>query len=173
MNNEILFLRHGKAANPVGVADIDRPLKPRGIRQACRIGAWLKDNDALPDVVLSSTAKRAHDTARHALVQAGLDPAAIRLDKRLYFDTDAHLTAAVAACDGAGKRLLVVGHNPWMEEWVLNLADTPPSHPGGNWYMKTGALMRFAVPDFSDGLKPGQGRLLDHVLPRHLEDDDL
>ena len=168
MGREILFLRHGKAARPDGVDDFARPLKDRGRRQAQKIGRWLKEYGVLPDAVLSSPARRALETAEIALRSAGLDPVAICPDPRLYFDARKNLMRALAEADGIGNRLLVVGHNPWMENLVEDLAADPVPHPGGNWIMKTGALMRFAVDDFADGLEQGRGRLLDHVLP-----DDL
>lgn len=164
MRQEILFLRHGKAAHAADVPDFERPLKPQGEQQARKIGLWMQSNRAIPDVVLTSPAKRAYDTACTALRAAGIDDGMIRTDPRLYFDTTRNLMAALAACDGAGARLLVVGHNPWMEELVLNLASDRPAHPGGNWFMKTGTLMRFEVPDLKSGLAAGQGQLLDYVL---------
>jgi len=161
MSREILFMRHGKAANPGGVGDFDRPLTERGMRQARHVGAWLSANDALPDAVLSSPALRALQTAKEAVQAAGLDTDIIRTDTRLYFDTRTNLLAALAGATSVGSRLLVVGHNPWLEELVLEIAAEPVPHPGGNWYMKTGAMMRFDVTD----LAPGAGKLLDHILP--------
>jgi len=161
MSREILFMRHGKAANPDGVGDFDRPLTARGVRQARSVGEWLLAHDALPDAVLSSPALRAQQTAEETLRAAGLAPAMIRTDARLYFNTHAKLMAALGEAAGIGSRLLVVGHNPWLEELVLEIAADPVPHPGGNWYMKTGTLMRFDVT----GLAPGSGKLLDHILP--------
>jgi len=161
MSREFLFLRHGKAANPSGVVDFDRPLTERGVRQARDVGAWLLANDALPDAVLSSPALRALQTAEETVRAAGLDIAMIRTDARLYFNTSAKLKAALVSMADAGARLLVVGHNPWLEELVLEITADPVPHPGGNWYMKTGALMRFEAT----GLNAGCGKLLDHILP--------
>lgn len=171
MSCEILFLRHGKAATPAGVDDFDRPLKPRGERQAQKVGAWLKANGVDLDAALSSPAKRAYDTAVLALDAAGQGSIQPVTDKRLYFDTLRNLLVALAEFDGKAERLLVVGHNPWIERMVLDLAHGTPAHPGGNWYMKTGALMHFAVSDFKAGLGRGQGRLLAHVLPDDLPND--
>lgn len=172
MHQEILFLRHGKAARPAGIHDFDRPLARRGEAQARKIGAWLKAHRAVPDAVLSSPAKRAYDTACLALDACGLDRKHVRTDPRLYFDTKQNLMAALRSGGDAevGARLLVVGHNPWMEALVLDLAHERPPHPGGNWYMKTGALMRFRVVDLQDGLAPQCGALLDHVLADALPD---
>jgi phosphohistidine phosphatase len=170
MSLEILFLRHGKAARPVDIDDFDRPLTTRGKRQAQKIGAWLQTNNLRPDAVLSSPARRACDTAAKVIKAAGLNAGLIRTDPSLYFDSTRNLLAALAGMDGMGERLLVVGHNPWMEELVLSLAQDRPRHPGGNWYMKTGALMHFSISDLRAGLEPGRGRLLAHVLPGELPD---
>lgn len=172
MDREILFLRHGKAGRPDGVEDIDRPLKDRGRVQARKIGTWLKKHDALPDAVLSSPARRALETAEDVLEAAGCDRRLIGTDPRLYFEARSKLMQALAEGGGTVERLLVVGHNPWMEELVKDLASEPVPHPGGNWIMKTGALMRFAVDDFKDGLSKGRGLLLDHVLPDDLPDPE-
>ncbi len=170
MGREILFLRHGKAARPAGIDDFDRPLTEKGVIQSRRIGHWLRDHDALPDAILSSPALRARQTAEGALAAAGCDRRLIKTDPRLYFDARSKLMQAIAEADENADRLLVVGHNPWMEEVVEDLAFEPPPHPGGNWIMKTGALARFNVDDFKEGLKKRRGRLLDHVLPDALSD---
>ncbi|MBO6519056.1 MAG: histidine phosphatase family protein [Rhodospirillales bacterium] len=172
MSLEIMFLRHGKAARPEGVGDFDRPLRKKGKRQARKIGRWLVAHKALPDAVLSSSALRAVQTAEEVLKTAGLDHDLIKTDRRLYFDARANLMKALAGVDDAASRLLVVGHNPWMEDLVCDLASEPLQHPGGNWIMKTGTLIRFAVDDFTDGLGSGRGRLLDYVLPDTLPGAD-
>ncbi len=172
MPREIMFLRHGKAARPEGVGDFDRPLRKKGKRQARKIGNWLLAHDALPDAVLSSSALRAVQTAEEVLKTAGLSQSMIRTDRRLYFDARSKLMQALADVDAGASRLLVVGHNPWMEDLVCDLSSTPLEHPGGNWIMKTGTLIRFAVDDFTNGLGSGRGRPLDYVLPAALPGAD-
>lgn len=165
MNREILFLRHGKAARPSGVDDFDRPLTDRGLEQARKIGTLLRERGLLPDAVISSPALRAIQTADAALGAMGCGRDLIRTDRRLYFDPREKIMVALSEVPAGSARLLVVGHNPWMEELVEDLADGRVPHPGGNWIMKTGALMRFAVDDFAAGLSAGRGRLLDHIIP--------
>ena len=109
-------------------------------------------------------------TAAEVLKTAGLDQNLMQTDRRLYFDARPNLMKALAGVDGATSRLLVVGHNPWMEELVEDLASEPVPHPGGNWIMKTGTLIRFAVDNFTYGLGDGRGRLIDHVLPDAMPD---
>ncbi|HTM83927.1 MAG TPA: histidine phosphatase family protein, partial [Mycobacterium sp.] len=75
----LILLRHAKSTYPDGVADHDRPLAPRGIREAGLAGDWLRAN--LPDIeaVLCSTATRTRST----LELTGVD-APVRYAERLY-----------------------------------------------------------------------------------------
>ena len=54
----LLVLRHSKSAYPEGMADFDRPLAPRGVRDAVTLGGWLGDQGLFPDLVVCSTAAR-------------------------------------------------------------------------------------------------------------------
>ena len=58
----LLVLRHSKSAYPEGVADIDRPLAPRGVRDAVALGGWLRDQGLVPDLVVCSVAERTRQT---------------------------------------------------------------------------------------------------------------
>ena len=59
----LLLMRHAKSSYPPGVADHDRPLAPRGVRQAGLAGAWLRANVPGIDEVLCFTATRVHGYA--------------------------------------------------------------------------------------------------------------
>ncbi|HWQ82999.1 MAG TPA: histidine phosphatase family protein, partial [Anaerolineales bacterium] len=62
---KLLILRHAKSSwDHPDLADIDRPLNKRGLRDAPRIGHWLKHQELVPDVIASSPADRAKTTAR-------------------------------------------------------------------------------------------------------------
>ena len=58
----LVLMRHAKSDYPPGVADHDRPLAPRGIREAGLAGDWLRANTPAIDAVLCSTATRARQT---------------------------------------------------------------------------------------------------------------
>ena len=72
-------MRHAKSDYPAGVADHDRPLAPRGIREAGLAGDWLRANVLTIDAVLCSTATR----ARQTLDNTGIE-APVRYSERLY-----------------------------------------------------------------------------------------
>jgi len=117
----LVVLRHAKSAWPPGVPDHERPLAPRGRRDAPAAGRALAEADCLPDLALCSTAVRARQTWELAAAQWGTPPS-LRLDPRLYAADVADLLAAVQEVPPHVRTLLLVGHNPGLEELVLELA---------------------------------------------------
>ncbi len=83
----LLVLRHSKSAYPEGTADFDRPLAPRGLRDAVTLGTWIRDQGLLPDLVVCSAAARARQTwelASDQLAWADGDGEVERYDERVY-----------------------------------------------------------------------------------------
>ncbi|CAN5868982.1 histidine phosphatase family protein [soil metagenome] len=122
----LILLRHAKSDYPDGVADHDRPLAPRGQREAGLAGDWLR-SDSLIDppvqAVLCSTATRTRET----LSRTGLN-AEVRFVDRLY---DASPGAVIDEINGTedmfgfdARTLLVIGHEPAMSQLALGLAGT-------------------------------------------------
>ncbi|WP_432073157.1 SixA phosphatase family protein [Streptomyces wuyuanensis] len=117
----LVVLRHAKSARPPGVADVRRPLAERGLRDAPAAGRWLRDADCVPDLVLCSPAVRARETWDLAARELPADPRT-RHDPRLYGADPAGLLAVVRETPDDVATLLLVGHNPGLEEFVLLLA---------------------------------------------------
>ncbi|WP_338899493.1 histidine phosphatase family protein [Streptomyces sp. TG1A-60] len=118
---ELVVLRHAKSAWPIGVPDHERPLAPRGRRDAPAAGRALADADWLPDLALCSTAVRARRTWELASAQWGTPPP-VRHDRRLYAAGVPELLDVVREVPDQVRTLLLVGHNPALEELVLDLA---------------------------------------------------
>jgi phosphohistidine phosphatase len=119
----MLLLRHAKSSwkNP-GLHDHDRPLNKRGLKEAPKVGTYLKDHDLVPDLILSSTARRARDTAQAVLETSGFS-GDIDLYQDLYLsDTSCYLDILCCLPEDA-NRVLVVGHNPDLEELLTLLTD--------------------------------------------------
>lgn len=119
----LLLMRHAKSDYPSGVADYDRPLAPRGIREAALAGVWLRSHIPPVDAVLCSTAARTRET----LAQTGLD-VPVTFVARLY---DAVPETVVDEINRVGDdvgTLLVVGHEPAMSSVALGLADASASN---------------------------------------------
>ncbi|WP_155056713.1 SixA phosphatase family protein [Streptomyces blattellae] len=117
----LVVLRHAKSAWPDGVADHARPLAPRGRRDAPAAGVALAAADCLPDLALCSTAVRARQTWELASAQWGTPPP-VRYDPRLYAAGVPDLLAVVHDVSAEVETLLLIGHNPGLEELVLGLA---------------------------------------------------
>ncbi|KUL43150.1 SixA phosphatase family protein [Streptomyces regalis] len=117
----LVVLRHAKSAWPDGVADHERPLGPRGRRDAPVAGRMLAETDCLPDLALCSTAVRARETWELAAAQWGTPPP-VRHEPRLYAADVSDLLQVVHEAPPEVETLLLVGHNPGLEELVLALA---------------------------------------------------
>lgn len=117
----LVVLRHAKSAWPEDTADHERPLAPRGRRDAPAAGRALAETDCLPDLTLCSTALRARLTWELASAQWGTPPKA-RFDARLYAAGVPDLLRVVHEVPPQVETLLLVGHNPGLAELVLDLA---------------------------------------------------
>lgn len=118
----LLVLRHAKSSwKDVGLSDHDRPLNKRGKRSAPLIGALLLEQGLVPERILSSTARRALDTARRVANAAGYE-GEIETRAELYHAEPQTYLEAVADLPDALGCVMVVGHNPGMEMLVSHLA---------------------------------------------------
>lgn len=119
----LLLLRHAKSSWDDGsLPDHERPLNNRGKKAAPRMGRFLRDRKLVPDLILSSTAVRARKTAE-AVAEAGGYSGETRLVERLYLATPGTLLeVAQTEPPDSVQRLMLVGHNPGMEDLVAILA---------------------------------------------------
>jgi phosphohistidine phosphatase len=115
----LLLLRHAKSDYPAGVPDHDRPLAPRGIREAALAGDWLRANVPAIDAVLCSTATRARQTLERTRIDA---PASF--ERRLYGADPETMIDEIAGVDEEVGTLLVVGHEPTISATAIGLAGT-------------------------------------------------
>ncbi|MFH9086379.1 SixA phosphatase family protein [Streptomyces sp. NPDC017673] len=116
----LVVLRHAKSAWPEGVEDHRRPLAPRGLRDAPAAGRALAAG-TLPDLALCSTAVRARRTWELASAEWATPPP-VRYDRRLYAAGVPELLEVVREAPPEVRTLLLIGHNPGLEELVLTLA---------------------------------------------------
>ena len=131
----LILLRHAKSAYPPGVSDHDRPLADRGRRDAPAAGEWLASHCAAPDLVLVSTARRAQETwdlAKPHLPAFG----DVRDEGRIYEAATPVLRDIVATLPGSAGTVLVVGHNPALEDLAVSLATDGVPDALGSMAMK-------------------------------------
>lgn len=166
------LLRHAKSSwdDPVE-RDFDRPLNGRGHRAARRMGEWLKQNDVRFDAVIASPALRVRQTIEG--VEAGL---AARLrpdfDKRIYMASAALLFDVVRDTPEGVGHLLLVGHNPGLEDMLLLATRGDRSKLRKEAELKyptaTFATIRLPVGHWAK-IEEGGSRLVAFVRPRDLD----
>ena len=159
MTRELLLLRHGKSDWATGVDDFHRPLKDRGKRGAQRVGVWLAQQERVPDYIVTSPAERALVTAQKACKAMGNGDEGIQQDRRIYAADIDRLLAVLSDCPQDAGRIMLVGHNPGLEElldWLVS--DTLPVTEDGK-RLPTATLAIVKMPDDWQTLIAGCARL--------------
>lgn len=108
---QLIIMRHAQADSESAARDFDRPLTAEGRQEAWRQADWLRDKGIKPDVVLSSPAARARDTAITACEHLGIDPRRGQLIRSVYEASAGELIRLVEEAQPADC-ILLVGHNP-------------------------------------------------------------
>ena len=160
----LLLLRHAKSSwKDDNLDDHDRPLNKRGKREAPRMGQLLKDENLLPDLIVCSSARRCRKTAEHVIQNSGYR-GETRITSELYEAGAVPLRQILARMPDAQQSVLLIAHNPGMEELLESLIGvyTP---------LTTAALAQVELPirhwrDLSDNTR---GRLVNLWQPRELE----
>lgn len=116
----LVVLRHAEAAQGIGVADEDRPLTERGIRDARQVGRELASGGDIPDLVLCSTALRARQTMREVTQDLPGDRT-VEHDRSIYSGDVDTLLELVRETGEDIATLLLVGHNPTVHRLVWTL----------------------------------------------------
>lgn len=121
------MLRHAKSswANP-GQDDWHRPLNERGQADAPRVGEWLRERVSLPDAIITSDAIRARTTA-HAVAKAVGHMQEVVMEPALYLARPETIVDLLARLERDPKTVMIVGHNPGLEELVRLLTGDPVS----------------------------------------------
>jgi phosphohistidine phosphatase len=174
MRRLILF-RHAKAeAAAPGQKDLARTLIERGRKDATRIGAYMATHALTPDRVLVSPARRTQETWKQASAAFKPAPAATTVEK-LYEATPHAILAAIKDIPASAHTLLVVAHNPGLQEVALMLIASGDIDARERLTEKLPTsglvIVDFAVDDWAK-LHPQSGRLERFVSPRTLDGVD-
>ena len=164
MKKTLLILRHAKSSwKETGLSDHDRPLNKRGKHAAPLMGELMRAQGLLPELILSSTAKRARATAKAAAVECGYE-GELELVSELYaFSAEPYLSA-LAKLPGEYTTVMVVGHNPAMEELSEALTGEYQRFPTA-----TLAEIELPIDDWSEIGEWGDGSLVNLWRPKELK----
>ena len=170
MSRELLVFRHGKSDWSTDAAsDFERPLAERGRKAVKRMGRWLRDQQLIPDFIVSSPAKRAKQTILRACKSGGIPKALIVWDQRIYEADVPDLLRVLAQCPQDKKRVMIVGHNPGFADLVAYLGGDRVEIPPNGKLMPTAAVARLELPDLWKALEQGSASALSITRVRELE----
>jgi phosphohistidine phosphatase len=172
----ITLLRHAKSDwSDTTLRDFDRPLNGRGERAAALMGKWARREALHFDRVIASPAARVKDTLGKFRESFGACPEPA-FDKRVYLASAATLADVLAETDDKEESILLVGHNPGLEEFVLeHVPDDGCSRLRGDVAEKfptaSMAVLDFDIDHWDDlaAGRAGPGKLRSFVRPRDLD----
>ncbi|MEU7764113.1 histidine phosphatase family protein [Nocardia sp. NPDC049190] len=163
MVRTLILMRHGKSAYPDGVGDHERPLAPRGRREAGLAGEWLRETQPPIDAVRCSTATR----TRQTLAATGIT-APVVYEAGIYDAVPASLIELIQLSDVDVATLLLIGHAPGMPWTAWELANnrdcTPAVELSRKFPTSALAVLRFDRP-WAD-IDQGTGELTHFHIPR-------
>lgn len=174
----LTLIRHAKSGWDDPVArDFDRALNPRGKRGAERIGRYLAEQGLVFDHVLASPAIRVVETLDSLSTGYGrrIDP---EWERRIYLASAATLLDVVGALPDSVERVLLIGHNPGLEDLVLMLVPTDPDPVPGTLQLRDEVEIKFPTASLAElkadclawaDLGATGARLARFVRPRDLD----
>jgi phosphohistidine phosphatase len=124
----LILLRHGKSDWSGGEPDHLRPLARRGRRQVPEAGRWLADNVGVIDLAVVSPAERTRETWRLAAAELAVPPP-VREDDRVYAGSARSLLGVLRELPAEMATVVMVGHNPGVEDLVASLSGRRVSMP--------------------------------------------
>ena len=165
MGKQLLIMRHAKSSwKEQGLTDYERDLNKRGRRVAPLMGKFVVDQGVVPDKIISSSAVRAAQTTELFIESTGVDESDVQYVKYLYHAPAQEYLEALDRFDGENvERLMMVGHNPGLEELIYALAKA-------HEVMPTAAIAQFDLgdQDWISIRKPFNAKLLNVWRPKEV-----
>ncbi len=161
----VILVRHAKSSwENMYLADHDRPLNPRGKRDAPEMGSRLKKKNINPSLMLSSTAKRARTTAKKIAKKIGYSKDEISLTKALFHADDHSIFRLIKTIDDSHKTVMLFGHNPGITECANLMAGSSID----NIPTCGIAFISFDCNSWKD-IEPGEGTIVFYDYPKKVE----
>ncbi len=125
---ELALMRHGKSAwDKPYQTDKERPLKSKGKKRTKKIARFLREKNFIPELIVSSDATRAIQTAKVIRKELGIS-ADIKIEPLIYSGDEEDVLHIIYGLDNSVNRVLIIGHNPDFTELVNEFSDEPVFH---------------------------------------------
>ena len=117
---EVCFVRHAKSSwDHPGVRDFDRPLEDRGNKDAPMMAHKMKKLGLVPDLIVTSGAKRARKTAEYFQKEFGLPDHQFQVTDAIYEASAEEVYKVIRELPDSARFIYVFGHNPTFT-WIAN-----------------------------------------------------
>ena len=158
----LYIIRHAKSSwDDASLDDFNRPLNERGEKDAPRMGKRLKEREIVPDLMISSPAKRALKTCKAIAKVLEYPKEKIKEEKKLYHAGDAEIFSILKSIKEPNDVVLIFGHNPGLTEFANSLLNESIMN-----IPTAGVVAGKLNIDSWQELKPGCGEMLFFDFPK-------
>lgn len=159
----LYLLRHAKSSwDNSNLDDFDRPLNDRGLKTAPLMGKTMREKGLLPELIVSSPAKRARQTAELIKDSAQIE-GKIEFDERIYAASTSELLLVASELNDENKSAILVGHNPGFENLVRVLTGEFETMPTAAL-----AVLELKIEKWNE-IAPGCCNLAEVLRPKELD----
>jgi len=161
MKRSLYLLRHSYAELPGDGSDSSRGLTMEGLTTVRALGRKLGENDFSPDLIVSSDALRAEDTAINLTEELGISEQVITYDEKVYEASVRELLQILNEFDGSVRSALLIGHNPTISFFGEYLT--------GNAFagMEPCGLLTITFDEVWSEISQGSGKFVSYYHPNH------
>jgi len=165
---ELYILRHAKSDwDSDAQSDFDRPLAKRGKKDAPAMGKWMAKQNLHVDYIISSPAQRAKQTIHAVAKELEIPKHDIHFEPKIYMANLTTLLQILKTCSAKAKQVMIVGHNPGLDDLLQHLVKAPPLSANGK-LLTTASLARIAMPNDWSNLERYCGTLITLTRPRDI-----
>lgn len=164
----LLIMRHAKSDQSANVADFERPLNERGLRDAEKMGAWLKAQKIIPDRIVSSPAIRAKQTTQIVCKQLGRDIKDIIWDERVYEAGLGNLLDVISDHKKNANCLMLTGHNPVLEKLLEYLSQDEARRNKDGKLLTAAAIAVLQYDETGISTEMQSGGLMELIRPNEI-----
>ena len=157
----LILMRHAEAGWHINMDDHERPLSASGIRDAKKIGSWLKEKAYMPDEVISSTSVRTRETLSYLLLDCP------QIFERSLYLADADQMKSTLQTP-LSETVILLAHNPGITELAHDLMNHEEKHENFMDFPAASTLVIDFKADRWSEVKSDSGIFVDFVMPLHL-----
>ena len=157
----LILMRHAEAGWHINMDDHERPLSASGIRDAKKIGSWLKEKEYIPDEVISSTSVRTRETLSCLFLECPQI-----FEKSLYLADAEQMKSTLQTL--LSETVILLAHNPGITELAHDLMNHEEKHENFMDFPAASTLVIDFKADRWSEVKSDSGIFVDFVMPLQL-----